>query len=185
MKIIYDEAKTTARKQQIEQTVQETNFKIHKKNMIITAIVWSIAIILGAAAIVIFYPMITEMLNEGAGNMFHSAMCVLGYVAVPGTFYLAAEGVVAMATEEHLYYKYPPDVEYYIAIQDKNVLKVDFKPAKIAGKVALILTYEDENHIVCTQDVCWLTCKQSTAVTEDTADLENGLYLMPYNEEKE
>lgn len=188
MKWIYDEALAQQRKQEYDAMVEQENLdrKAHNKKMTKLSYFCGIGIFafFGIGSWMLWPHLIVNFVCDEQWL----AVCVLFLFAGFFTFlvcWLFSENKMGILDESsRIWWKCPSaDVLYFEKTEGKNVLS-----RKINQDGAVYLTLEDEKHFVSTAYAFSLNKEISTAVEEETADLENSLYLIPYvscPEEKE
>lgn len=171
MKIIYNEDEAIRRKAEIDREFELETKKARgraKRDSLIIAIVS--LLLTGFSGMGVW--LLTSIM--WATITIASIVFVLGAAVFIGSLFDIREAT-GPARE------YPKDVVWYIMTHKHNVLKVE--PKIESWSVGLVADLENRDGIVNTLDVLYLTKTFSTKITEETADLPNGKYLIPYTKE--
>lgn len=169
MKILYNEEEAKQRKIETEKEFWEQVERDKKKARKIKLIIACISIPLTIIAVLVFWK--TSMLG----------MVIPSVLAFPLAAFLSTILLCPTPeTEEDICY--PADVKWYIKTNGCTVLKTEIKEDNFG--ICLYATLEDSHGIVVQKDICYLKRVVSTKAEEETVDLPNKKYLVPYNKEK-
>lgn len=178
MKIIYDADKALRCKQEIEAEIDHENSCATKHNSLLTTFTLCMygiicAIVFGGSWLL--YSVWLKPLDDVELFMY-----VLGLLLIAAVLICFVWLYDYNHQKPLLDYKsrYTIQIKYYLAVEGKNILEQSVQT--VNKQTILSISLEDENHLVSQAKIYGLEQKVSTAVTEETVDLEKGLYLIPY-----
>lgn len=165
MKIIYNEEEAKKKKEEIDREDKEERRRVERRN-------WRILLITLAISAVIIIPSIfvlASVINIHDDEFVNSLAGAVGVA-----FGCIPAGLGFLLQEEFWGNEYPSDVEYFRATNGYKILE------RCVDGHTVYVTRENAEGDVDEIMVCVLTEKLNTRVSEKTADLPNGVLLIPY-----
>lgn len=184
MKVLFDREKALRHKLEIEAEVDKENAMRQKHDRKVWIIAWLITL-----AIVLLSAFGGWLLFQEEFRMGFTELNLLSAGSYVFLCLLLA-CIPALVANESLYGSlryddvYTTDVKYLLETEGKSVLEHKLE-SESNRYPALYVVTEDGCHFVRTSCACCLRKEVSTAVEEETADLEKGLLLVPYKNESE